>query len=93
MNFQKLAVAPVGINHDHEHAAAAFLVIYILMALVFFMELFVYNPSGQATVDLRTRYSVAGCASQHCGGPSGTGHGFVGMHNALLRVVAWALLQ
>ena len=48
------------------------------------MEIFVYDPRERATVHLSTRYSVADGASQHCGGPGGTSHGFVGigMHAA-----------
>ena len=51
---------------------------------IIFMEIFVYNPRERATVHLSTRYSVADGASQHCGGPGGTSHGFVGigMHAA-----------
>ena len=47
-----------------------------MIKIVIFMEIFVYNPRGRATVHLSARYSVAGGASQHCGGPGGTVHGF-----------------
>ena len=56
----------------------------LVVVRVIFMEIFVYNPRERATVHLSTRYSVADGASQHCGGPGGTSHGFVGigMHAA-----------